>query len=306
LADAPGRRRLGDHVKYAFDVLKEALLFFRADRARRLSAGLAYYTLFALIPSLLFAVAVAAAFVGKEAAAGGLEEQLTNVLGPEAAAQIEEAIATVWENTDSSGFALFSVGIVLYSASILFVAWRDSVELIWEVPFEPGLHVTLRSRAFAMLVPVIAGLLLAGTMIMQSLVTFVQGIFDGELIDAAVRTLSAAAQVVFGLAALSVLYRYSARKRRPDWRDILPASIFVGVVLGIGYWAYGLYLRAVGVNSVTGAAAGVVLGLVVIYYSSQVLLLGAEIIKVLDARRKDPDGAAGADKQEAVDLTSEP
>lgn len=287
MAEAPGRSGLGTRIRYAFDVLRESLLFYRRDRAKRLSAGLAYYTLFALIPSLLFAVAIAAAFVGREAAAGGLEEQLTNVLGPEAAAQIEEAIAAVWENSDGSGFALFSVGVVLYSASILFVAWRDSVELIWEVPFEPGLHVTLRSRAFAMLVPVIAGLLLAATMILQGLVTFVQGILDGALFDAAVRTLSAAAQVLIGLAALCALYRYSARSRRPDLRDILPSGIFVAVVLGIGYWAYGLYLRVVGVASVTGAASSVVLGLVVIYYSSQVLLLGAEIIKVLDARRTD-------------------
>ena len=97
--------------------------------------------------------------------------------------------------------------------------------------------------------------------------------------------------MVLTLAALSSLYSYSARARRPDWHDILPASIFVATVLGIGYWAYGIYLRVVGVASVTGAASSVVLGLVVIYYSSQVLLLGAEIIKVLYSQ----DGDAADD-----------
>ena len=55
--------------------------------------------------------------------------------------------------------------------------------------------------------------------------------------------------------------------------------------LGIGFWAYGIYLRFVGAASVTGAASSVVLGLVVIYYSAQTLLFGAEMIKVLRQRR---------------------
>ncbi len=262
-------------------MLRASASEFLKDRAKRLSAGLAYYALFALIPSLLFSVAIAAAFVGKEAAAGSLAEQLTSVLGADAARQIEDAIATLWETSDRSNFALFSIGIVLFSASVLFVAWRDSVELIWDVPYQPGFHTSLRARAFAVLVPVGAGLLLVATMILQGLVTFAQQLLDGQLIDAALRTASAAGQFVIGVAALGALYRYSARIRRPEWRQILPASILVIVVLSVGFWGYGLYLRFVGVASVTGAASSVVLGLVVVYYSAQTLLFGAEVIKVL-------------------------
>ncbi len=284
MADAALHPGLRKHAVAYFGVLKVAASEFLKDRAKRLGAGLAYYTLFALIPSLLFSVAIAAAFVGKEAAAGGLQEQLVGVFGADAARQIEDAIAALWENNDRSNFALFSLAVVLYSASVLFVAWRDSVELIWEVPYESGLETSLRARAFAILVPVAAGLLLAATMIVQGLVTFVQGFLDGLLIDAALRTAGAIGQIVIGIAALGALYRYSARTRRPGWHEILPASVFVVVVLGIGFWGYGIYLRFVGVASVTGAASSVVLGLVVIYYSAQTLLFGAEVIKVLRRR----------------------
>jgi len=287
VADAALRVEIRERAAAAFDVLRDATSEFLRDRAKRLGAGLAYYTLFALIPSLFFSVAIAAAFVGREAAAGGLQEQLSNVFGPDAARQVESAIATMWESSDRSNFAVISLGVILYSASVLFVAWRDSVELIWDIPYETGLQRTLRTRAFAILVPIVAGLLLAATMILQGLLAFVEGILDSQLIDAALRTAGAASQVALSMAALGALYRYSARARRPGWREILPASVFVVVILAIGFWAYGVYLRFFGVSSVTGAAGSVVLGLVVVYYSAQTLLFGAEIIKVLRERQED-------------------
>ena len=155
-------------------VLRTAIDFFLEDRARRLSASLAYYTLFAFVPTLLLALAIAAAFVGKDAAAGELDEQLTAVLGPEAADQIQSAIAALWDSGQSWNFALFGIGVVIFSASILFVAWRDILELVWNVPYESGLRRTVATRAIGALVPIIAGLLLTFTMILQTAVTFVQ------------------------------------------------------------------------------------------------------------------------------------
>jgi len=287
LAEAKHRSQIRQRADAAWDLLRAATHEFLKDRAKRLSAGLAYYALFALIPSVMLALAIAAAIVGKEAAAGGLTDQLTELFGAEAARQMEDAIATVWETGDQSNFALFTLGVILFSASVLFVAWRDSVELIWEVPYEPSLKSSLRARAFAVLVPISAGLILVATMILQGLVTFAQQFINTELVDAALRTASAVGQVLLGIAALATLYRHSARARRPEWREILPASIFVVAVLGIGFWAYGLYLRYVGVASATGAASSVVLGLVVVYYSAQTLLFGAEMIKVLHEHRGD-------------------
>ena len=262
-------------------VLRTAIDFFLEDRARRLSASLAYYTLFAFVPTLLLALAIAAAFVGKDAAAGELDEQLTAVLGPEAADQIQSAIAALWDSGQSWNFALFGIGVVIFSASILFVAWRDILELVWNVPYESGLRRTVATRAIGALVPIIAGLLLTFTMILQTAVTFVQElVWTDALLAAALRTAGAAAQAVLGVLTLGLLYRYSVRSGRPTWRQVLPPCVFVSVVFAVGFWGYGIYLRTVGTSSVTGAASSVVLGLVVVYYAAQSLLLGAELIKV--------------------------
>lgn len=267
-------------------MLKDASADFFEDRVRRLSAGLAYYALFAIVPSLLLSVSIAATFVGRDAAAGELEAQLSGVLGPEFAAQIEDAVASLWQSTDGSGFAIFSIAVILFSASVLFSAWRDTVQLIWEVPYEPSLKTTLRTKLFAVLVPIFAGFFLVATLILQGAMTFVQEFVSAPALDATLRLGGSAIQFALGVAALGFLYSRSTTVGRPEWVDIWPATLLVSLVLMVGFWAYGLYLRFVGTSSVTGAASSVVLGLAVIYYTAQVLLFGAEIIKIA-GRNKD-------------------
>ncbi len=275
-----------ERATFAFAVVREAATLVFEDRAKRLSAGLAYYALFALVPSLLLSVAVAAAFVGRDAAAGELAEQMSGVLGAEASEQLESAIAKLWTSTNRSSFALFSIGAVVFSASVLFTAWRDTIEFIWGVPYRPSLKSTLLARAFAVLVPIGVGLLLAATMLLQGLLTFAEELVESGLLDVTLRSASAILQTVVGVLALTVLYRRSARGTRPAWRDIWPAAVMVVLVLDVGFWGYGLYLRFVGSSSVTGAASSALLGLLVVYYTAQVLLFGAEVIQVLGRRDK--------------------
>ena len=277
-------RNLRGRLSGAVDVLREAANLFFEDRAKRLGAGLAYYALFALVPSLLLAVGVAGAFVGREAAAGELADQMSGFLGDDSAEQIETAIASLWTSTNRSSFALFGILAVIYSSSVLFAAWRDTVESVWDVPYESGLERTLQARAFAVLVPIGAGLLLAAMMVLQGFLTFVEGLVGSGLVDVTLRSASALLQSAVGAVALGVVYRHSARGTRPAWRDVWPAVVFVVVVLDVGFWAYGLYLRLVGSSSVTGAASSAFFGLLVVYYTAQVLLFGAEVIQVLDRR----------------------
>ncbi len=257
-----------------------------------MSGGLAYYAIFALVPTLFLSVAIAAAFVGRDAATGELEEQLADVLGPEIADQLGSAVATLWQSTDASNFALFSVVLVIFSASVLFVAWRDIVDFIWEVPYQPTFETTLRSRVFAGLVPVAAGLLLTATLLFQAAMGVAEQLVDSAVLNATLRTVGTIVPFVTSIVAVTLLYRYSSRQERPPWQRALPAAVLVVVVLAIGSWGYGLYLRFVGSKSFTGAASSAFLGLVVIYYAAQILLFGIELVKVLTER----DGAEAGEE----------
>jgi membrane protein len=78
-------------VEY-LDLLKQTFTEFRQDKAPRLGAALAYYTIFSIGPVLLIAVAVAGLVFGQEAAQGELSKQLRGLLGPNAASALETMV----------------------------------------------------------------------------------------------------------------------------------------------------------------------------------------------------------------------
>lgn len=267
-----------------FEIIREAAKEFAVDRAKRLAAGLAYYSLFALVPSLMLAAMIAAAFVGADTATSGIADGLEGTVGTDAALQIEQALVDLWDDVDASGFALLNGALVLYSSSILFVAWRDMMGLIWGVPYRPSATATLRKRVFSLLGPIIAGLVFAAALLVELVMGFLEGATNSNLLDATFRTAGSVVPAVAALAALSLLYRYSADKKRPAWRDIWRSAALVTALLAVGSWGYGLYVRLVGQTSVTGAASTVVVGLVVVYAAAQIVLFGGEVIKVLERR----------------------
>lgn len=98
---------------------------------------MAYYSLFALVPTLFLALAIVAAVFGEDATEGRLADRLDDVVGTDVAQQIEDAVAAAWDNSNTSGLAIVTAVVLVYSASVLFVAWRDTVEAIWELPHDP-------------------------------------------------------------------------------------------------------------------------------------------------------------------------
>jgi len=267
------------------------------DRAKRLAAGLAYYSLFALLPSVMLAAVIAAAIVGPEAATGSLADGLESTIGEVAAEQIEAALAGLWENVDTSGFALLNLAVVLYGASILFVAWRDMIGVIWGRPYELTASATLRKRIFALLVPIAAGLVFAAVLLIELVMGFLERVVDAAILDATLRTAGSVVPAAAAVVALGLLYRYSTDTDRPEWRDVWPSAALVTAVLVVGFWVYGLYVRFVGQTSVTGAASTILVGMVVVNFAAKILLFGAEVTKVLGRRHDDrlntrvPEGA---------------
>ena len=274
-------------VAAAIDVLRLASPAFLRHRARRLGAGLAFYSLFALVPTVFLALAIVAAIFGEEATEGILVDRLDGILGDEVAKQMEEAVGALWENSNTSGFAIVTAVVVVYSASILFVAWRDSLEAIWELPYRSGLKSSIRGRVFGALVPIALGVVLA-TIVLVEVVTALAGdLVTSPLLDAVINAVATISPTVASILALVLVYRLSTRLR-PRWNDIWPGALVAALALAVLAWGYGLYVRMFGSSSAAGAASSVVLALAFVYYSAQVLLFGAEVISICADHRGRP------------------
>ena len=244
---------------------------------------------------MFLALTIVAALFGTEATEGRLVDRLDGIVGDEAAQQIEEAVASLWENTNTSGFAIVTLAVVVYSASILFVAWRDTLEDIWELPYRSGLETTIRSRVYGALVPLGAGILLSAIVIVELLAALAGEFITAPLLDAIIRAVEMISPTVVSVLALGLVYRVSTRLR-PRWRDIWPGTLIAALALAVLAWGYGLYVRIYGSSSAAGAAGTIVLGLVFIYYSAQILLYGAEVIAASADQRGRALGAASSDR----------
>jgi membrane protein len=286
-------------IGVGIDLLRLAGGAFMRHRARRLGAGLAYYSLFALVPTLFLAVAIVAAVFGEEATEGRLVDRLDDVVGPEVAEQIDAAVGAVWENSNTSGFAIVTAAVVVYSASILFVAWRDTLDAIWELPYRTGLNTSIRRRIYGAMGPIAAGVLLAAIVLIEILTALAADLITSPVLDAIIQATQTISPTVVSVFALALVYRVSTRFR-PRWKDIWPGTLLAALALGVLAWGYGLYVRHYGSSSVAGVAGTVLLGLAFIYYSAQTLLFGAEVISTCADHRGHPIHPA-TDEADAAD-----
>ncbi len=281
-------------------VLRLTVEGFLDDRGPRMGAALAYYTLFSLAPLLLIVVSVAGLVWGGDAVRGELFAQLAGLLGGAAASTIEQMLRSVawpvggWLST-GIGLALMLVG-----ATTVFAELQDALDTIWRVPARPlqGWWAWLRARllsfglilglSFLLLVSLLLGALMAAAE------TWWRPWFGAWLYVAAVANMLISQGLV--VAVFALIFKWMPRARIA-WRDVLLGALVTAGLFELGRGAIGLYLRSSGVASGFGAAASVVALLVWVYFSAQILLLGAEFTwayaRVLGSRREDSRRLSG-------------
>lgn len=276
--------RVGDQARSAVALLVESAREWSSDRAVRLGAGLAYYSLFALIPTLALAVSLASIFFGQEEVSQQVYDAISDLIGPDIAQLVLSAIDQVDEDSIMGFLPLLSVGVLLFSATLLFVAWREMVGIIWGVPRERGLRGTLRRRGFAVAAVLGGGVVLTLMMFVQALIGAVGDLFQLELIGFLATAASSLASTAIGVVVLAVLFKYSPGVE-VEWKSVWLSAILTMVLLAVGAHAYGFYLDRFGLTSAAGVAGTLFLGLAFVYYAAQILLYGVETVKVSHRRR---------------------
>jgi len=284
-------------MKRYYLLFRQAFTEFGEDKAQRLGAALAYYTIFSLAPLLLVAIAIAGMVFGREAAQGQIFGQLHGVLGPQAAQAVQEMVKGAAK--PKSGTIATVVGIVtlLFGAAGVFGQLKDALNTIWNVePKKTGGIMTMikdRFLSFAMVFGV--GFLLLVSLVLDAAVA-AAGKFVGDRLPGG-EALWQGVQLVVSLAVITLLFALIFRYLpdiHPTWRDVWFGAIFTGVLFVLGKFALGLYLGKSAVGSSYGAAGSLVVLLLLVYYSAQILFFGAEFTQVY--ARKHGSMAQAAEK----------
>jgi membrane protein len=265
-------------------ILKDTGTSFMADKAMRLSAALAYYSIFSLAPLLIVAISIAGTIFGEKAARGAVESELTGAIGQDAAATIQEMIVAVNRSGNNGVMALVGFGILLLSASGVFAQLKDAMNTVWNIRPKPGRGIlaVVWDRLLSLAMVLVIGFLLLISLVLSAAVTAAIT-WLGELLPVHPLILVAVNASV-SLAVVTLLFGMIF-KILPDaeigWRDVWAGAFITACLFGFGKFLLAMYLARKGGASAYGAAGALILVLTWVYYSANILLFGAEFTQVL-------------------------
>ncbi len=277
--------RWQDHTIVAF--LREVFEQWSEDNCLSLGAALAYYTFFSMAPLLVLVIAIAGLALGQRAAEGEIVVQIEKVMGAEGARAIQGLIVRASAPAAGVTATIVSLATMLLGASGVFGQLQSSLNHIWGVkgPTTSGVLGYLRRRAISFGMILVIGFLLLVSLALSALL---QGI--RELITEHVPALGGSLETLdftIPFVVIGVLFAL-IYKLLPDvrlrWGDVWLGAIVTSLLFSVGKLGIGIYLGRAGVTSVYGAAGSLVLVLLWIYYSAQILLLGAEFTEVYSRR----------------------
>ncbi len=257
------------------------------DKLLRLSAALSYYAIFSLAPLLLIAVSIAGGVFGEEAASGVLAEELRGSMGETAALAVQELIVNARKPADNLLAGAIGVGMLLFGGSGVFLQLQDALNAVWGLKVrEGGVKGMLRSRLLSFSMVLGAGFLLLVSLVLSTLLhaasNFVAEV--APLHPAVWSTLSTIASFLVITLLFAAIYRVL-----PDadiaWRDVWPGALATSLLFALGEVVLIWYLGREATSSSYGSAGALVLILLWVYYSSIILLLGAEFTQVLARAR---------------------
>jgi membrane protein len=263
-----------------FSMLKQTVADWSEDKAMKLSAALALYTILSLAPLMLIAIKVLTMFMG-EGAKSQVKNQMTALVGSAGGQAIAEMIDKSSKSGSGTIATIISLVILLVSASGVFGELQDSLNTIWEVKPKPGQGIlaTIKNRLLSMgMVFVIAFLLLVSLLVSTLLTTL-----TGYVIDPSNAWVAIPVDIVVSIVAVTLLIG-AIFKFLPDvklgWRDIIVGAFVTSVLFKLGQYGLGLYFKYGSSTSAYGAAGSFVAVLLWVYYSAWILFFGAEFTQV--------------------------
>ena len=273
----------------SFGLFKQTFSEWLEDKAPQLGAALSYYTVFSLAPLILVLLVIVGLIFRNDP--GGAWNKMTQQMSyflDKSAVEVVQNIAQKAAQPNKSLLAtVIGIVLALFGASGVFGQLQDALNTIWGVKAKPGGGVWgfLRSRflSFAMVGGVCFLLLVSLTLesVLKGFSHYIQAVLPGGIV------IAMAIYWIFDLAVVILLFAIIF-KFLPDakiqWRDVWIGAAMTAIFFAIGKWALGLYLGSGSAASAYGAASSLITLLLWVYYSSQILLFGAEFTQVYACR----------------------
>lgn len=276
------------HAVNLWSILKESFKDFDENKALRMSAALAYYTVFAIAPMLIVIISLCDIFYGRAAIEGSIFLHIQGFVGMDAALQIEGIIKNAAISKDISWASIVGIVALVLAATGVFTEIQDSINFIWRIKAKPKKGwlklIFNRLLSFSMLISL--GFILLVSLVINSILDLLGQQLLKFLPDIEIY-LAYGINLLITFITISFLFAIIFKilpDARIEWRDVIIGSITTAILFMIGKFAIGFYLGKTHISSTYGAAGSIVIILLWVYYSSVILFFGATFTKVYAKR----------------------
>jgi membrane protein len=241
-------------------------------------ASVAFYAIFALTPLLLFVVVMAGWAFGDEAARGYVVGQLRGLVGQQSAEAIQSLLTAAWLDEKGGAIALITGAVtLLFGVTGVFVEMSDAINDTWGVAEQGGWKTLLRARVAAIGAVLGFGFLVIVSLTLSAILEAVSKWMLGlsEAMEILLQLLDVIVSYGILLGAFVALFRGLARAN-VGWGTIWYSALATTLLFVIGKELIALYLGRSSTTSPYGAAGSFVAMILWVYYTSQIMLFGAE------------------------------
>ncbi|MGZ5133647.1 MAG: YihY/virulence factor BrkB family protein [Flavitalea sp.] len=264
-------------------VVKKAGSEFVDDNVMKLSASLAYYTVFSMGPLLIVIIFLCSLFFGREAIEGSIYGQISSFVGSDTAKQLQDIIKNASIGDKGNVAAVVGIITLLIGATTVFAEIQDSINTIWGIKPKPkrGWLKMLVNRLLSFSIIITLGFLLLVSLGISYIVEALSHSLARAFPDITV-VFFYIFNLILSLAVISALFAVIF-KVLPDakikWRDVIAGAVATALLFMLGKFGISFYISKSDVGSTYGAAGSLVVLLLWVYYSSIILYFGAEFTK---------------------------
>jgi len=270
-------------VRLFVSIIRSAYEAFSADKAPRLGAAIAFYTLFSLAPLLLVATGVASLVLGPLAAQNALHTQIASLVGPQGAVVVSGFLGGAYRTGGSRWMTIAGTGTMLIGAGNLFAQLQDALNSLWGVQAKPGLGwgFLLRQRAIAFFLVLVLSAFLLASLLLSLLLGTAARLTQAELPlpEGSLQGLNFLTDFVAVFALLAVIFKVLPYVQI-GWRDVWAGAALTALIFSLGKLVLAWYLGRPSLTALYGPAGDLVVLLLWVYYATQIVFFGVEFTRV--------------------------
>lgn len=270
-------------------LLSGAFSEFMNDKAMKMSASLAYYTIFSIAPLLLIVIWLVGFLYGEHMVGqGGVQaevfEEFAALFGTEVAAQIQQVIQQISISNKSGIGIAIGIGTLIVGSTTIFIEIQDSLNTIWKLKPKPkkGWLKMLLNRVISFSMVLGLGFLLIVSLLLNGIIVALSNQISQYFPDISIWVVE---WINIGLTFLVITTLFGTifgvlPDARLRFRDIAGGAIFTALLFMLGRYLISLYMQYSAPASAYGAAGSIIVLLLWIYYSAAILYFGAEFTKI--------------------------